>query len=664
MENSFNKPLVEASRVSTTERIIFTDKTPKSLFEYFINGYTEKDIQVLIDNLRMDFEVWDKTFNFYKSSNTIAQLSSDDISVLYIDESNNSFIYSFETKRIYYYDEAKPPYIKLEEGMSILEFLLFAKRDFEALLRTPYGKKYVTESTIITEGIKEFFGFGKALRIFIDQRDKNDNERYAFDEHTYACIDSLIHYQKDMISESDYRKILGRKTTLLQVFENRKLGHRTLFRAMEVENIRPAEETILSFGDIVKRFDQSEEKIYFSYKKAKSLEIAVKASKKLIEKWLKKNSLIDKAMISDLSIIDEFEEMAITVCTPYKRNAIIEFDTGIFTREYLNNISNKFQRLKDSDIHQKFLSFIDQLINILNSCDKTKTWVFKAVFDISSNEAYRNESSICEIVPYEYNNINLKDRFVYIPSVEKRATTVNIESIVNNDLFTYFTGRDLETYRQDLIKESCKIPHTKDDAYTDISLESFMFDENNDPVYFDPSMEATMVLLFEADDRSLGRKIIHGVKDGVESVKKAVSSAVRFTKDLTDPVGRTFKNFIDGIKKDNDETEREIAITGSTFLKLRQFLKNYVLPAAIIKGMISPWVFYIGAISFIIKKVSSDKDTSARDKVIRELEVELKMVREKIDDAKSDNNREAKYKLMRMESDLENEISRIKYNTK
>ena len=39
------------------------------------------------------------------------------------------------------------------------------------------------------------------------------------------------------------------------------------------------------------------------------------------------------------------------------------------------------------------------------------------------------------------------------------------------------------------------------------------------------------------------------------------------------------------------------------------------------------------------------------------------MVREKIDDAKSDNDRKAKYQLMRMESQLENEISRIKYNS-
>ena len=47
--------------------------------------------------------------------------------------------------------------------------------------------------------------------------------------------------------------------------------------------------------------------------------------------------------------------------------------------------------------------------------------------------------------------------------------------------------------------------------------------------------------------------------------------------------------------------------------------------------------------------------------MIRELETELKLTREKIEDAKSDNDRSKKYELMRIESKLEDELARVKY---
>jgi hypothetical protein len=47
-----------------------------------------------------------------------------------------------------------------------------------------------------------------------------------------------------------------------------------------------------------------------------------------------------------------------------------------------------------------------------------------------------------------------------------------------------------------------------------------------------------------------------------------------------------------------------------------------------------------------------------------ELETELKITREKIEDAKGENAKEKKYQLMRIESELEKEIFRIKHGMK
>ena len=51
------------SRMSISDSVIYTDKTPKSLYEFYLNNYKESDIITLINNLRMDFDDWDKTIN-------------------------------------------------------------------------------------------------------------------------------------------------------------------------------------------------------------------------------------------------------------------------------------------------------------------------------------------------------------------------------------------------------------------------------------------------------------------------------------------------------------------------------------------------------------------------------------------------------------------------
>ena len=57
-------------------------------------------------------------------------------------------------------------------------------------------------------------------------------------------------------------------------------------------------------------------------------------------------------------------------------------------------------------------------------------------------------------------------------------------------------------------------------------------------------------------------------------------------------------------------------------------------------------------------------DEKYRKQILNDLELELKMVNEKLEDAKSDGDREAKYELMRIQNKLEKDIERIKYGLK
>ena len=67
-------------------------------------------------------------------------------------------------------------------------------------------------------------------------------------------------------------------------------------------------------------------------------------------------------------------------------------------------------------------------------------------------------------------------------------------------------------------------------------------------------------------------------------------------------------------------------------------------------------------IALVVRRAIRKKTTeSERRKIIMELETEMTMLDEKIQDAKSDNNREAKYCMMRTRKELENARKRIMY---
>jgi len=69
-----------------------------------------------------------------------------------------------------------------------------------------------------------------------------------------------------------------------------------------------------------------------------------------------------------------------------------------------------------------------------------------------------------------------------------------------------------------------------------------------------------------------------------------------------------------------------------------------------------------GLIALVVRYALKKKTTTAeRRKILTELQVELDMVTEKIEDAKGDGNREAKYAMMRTQAELKAAIAKIKY---
>lgn len=147
------------------------------------------------------------------------------------------------------------------------------------------------------------------------------------------------------------------------------------------------------------------------------------------------------------------------------------------------------------------------------------------------------------------------------------------------------------------------------------------------------------------------------------------------TKVIMTPVINEIKDVYDTYI--GNKSAREAVIKNSTYLKLRRvFLKVLVLwkSRSIVHGFIhaalgiSPLGFLFHIVAFFAACATfwktargTDELHDQKQKCINELELELKMVREKIEDAKHADDKKGKYQLMRLENKIEEELYRIKF---
>lgn len=133
-------------------------------------------------------------------------------------------------------------------------------------------------------------------------------------------------------------------------------------------------------------------------------------------------------------------------------------------------------------------------------------------------------------------------------------------------------------------------------------------------------------------------KAYKNYKDNEDKVDSQLSKAVQFGKKL----------LIGDVKTEIIEGKKFSAIS---------LLKTALGTAALFS------VNWIAALISIVVKYSLKKSVtvSEKRKICLELEAEIEMINEKIDDARSDGDREAKYSMMRTRTELENALKKIKY---
>lgn len=142
----------------------------------------------------------------------------------------------------------------------------------------------------------------------------------------------------------------------------------------------------------------------------------------------------------------------------------------------------------------------------------------------------------------------------------------------------------------------------------------------------------------------------------MSSAEKKIYKAYKTYKNAEDKVDAQITKGVNGIKGVLTGNVREEIIEGKKFSAIGLLKKLLAGVALFSYGKVKFVILLV--VRFALKKKTTD---SERKKILMEIDTELEMLDEKIKDARGDQNREAKYAMMRTRKELENAKTRIEY---
>ena len=140
-----------------------------------------------------------------------------------------------------------------------------------------------------------------------------------------------------------------------------------------------------------------------------------------------------------------------------------------------------------------------------------------------------------------------------------------------------------------------------------------------------------------------------------QEVKNAFKAVAAIPKNILDSIKNTLAQW-DAM----DDARRE------EYMKKPGFRKKYFrnLKLAIMYGAGASINLAAVPVIFMARRLSKQKDRRIRNKLVKDLETNIKLCDAKIEDAASEGNKDAKYQTMRIKAQLEQELLRVKTNSK
>jgi hypothetical protein len=137
-------------------------------------------------------------------------------------------------------------------------------------------------------------------------------------------------------------------------------------------------------------------------------------------------------------------------------------------------------------------------------------------------------------------------------------------------------------------------------------------------------------------------------------------------KNAVRAVGQVPMNLMKSIKEQIHSLDEKDDMRRKKYLAEPGFRKKafHNLKLAILYGTSATVGLATLPITLMARHYSKQKDRRIRNEFLKEIETEIKICDEKISDAAGEGDKQEKYKLMRIKAKLENELLRIKMNSR
>lgn len=208
---------------------------------------------------------------------------------------------------------------------------------------------------------------------------------------------------------------------------------------------------------------------------------------------------------------------------------------------------------------------------------------------------------------------------------------------------------------------------TIESAFNELANSSFIIKESDDN--YDELEESDPKKAEAPADKNLANKVQHNAMDNeAKFLKKTADRQQKGleVKNAAKAVTAIPKNILDSIKQTIadwdkwDDNRRKNYIIQPGFRK--KAWRN--LKLALLYGAGANINMAFVPVIFMARKFSKKKDRRIRNELARELDTNIKVCEAKIEDAAADGDKQKKYQLMRIKSDLEKEALRVKSNSK
>lgn len=351
------------------------------------------------------------------------------------------------------------------------------------------------------------------------------------------------------------------------------------------------------------------------------------------------NSIFEDGMMGES--YDESDD-EVKLCNLRCEKAIIDVNLGFLIIESMNSDDDQISSIYDRN------SIVEKICVESSDIEKIPT-TYTEQIAILENESKRLDEEINLITEKYFSNNGGPSKIV--------AASIGD---VANDKTSSKTGdhsrQDYDDEEDDEKEVTSKKKNSSSKKDKDIDFDEVKEDE----VKFTEVKKPAKKNIFQ--------RIQNKALDANVKFKKVVAEGKRKSVDAKNAgkaVGKIPLNITDSIKKQVDEWDEMDDDRRKAYIAKPGFRKKYF--KALKLCLLHYGAFAINPVLNIVlaicHKFSNTKDVRIRNELTRELNAEIAIIQEKIEDARSEGDKEAKYKLMRYKEKLEAEVTRISANS-